>query len=258
MDGELAYLQGIGAQKIAQETNIPLQSVQAILHQSFEGFSKVQFIGFLSILEREYKLELPEMRAKSLEYFDAQEEPEYNDILFGKPKKRVKLTLFYLLLASLLFIMAVSYTFTKTSTTVPVQTTVENTLIKKVVKRIDKNKKYLMLDVNKSVAEKKVVAVEMPKVVERSLQIHPLSKVWLGYIDVATGKKYQKTFDTNLSLDANRTWLFIFGHGYIDIYVNGRLEKFDSRDQKRFYYKDGKLQALSLEEFKAFNRGHAW
>lgn len=259
MSEELSHLQSLGAQKIYEQTHIPVQSVQAILHHSFEEFSKVQFLGFISILEREYKVELPELRAEALAYFDANRDSKQTGKLFIEPKKRTNFTLFYILLAFLIFIGVVTYTLTRTSNIPEAQTKVDNTLIENVTKKITTDEVNMTTDANQTLVNK-VVEVKAPvvEVVQKSFQINAKSKVWLGYIDVEANKKHQKTFKGKMTLDPNKKWLLIFGHGYIDMYINGKLKKFDSRDKVRFYYENGKLEAVTLKKFKKLNRGRKW
>lgn len=42
----------IGAQKINEKTHISKYHVQALLHNNFDDMTKIQFLGFVSILER--------------------------------------------------------------------------------------------------------------------------------------------------------------------------------------------------------------
>lgn len=268
MSEELSGLQSLGAQKIYEQTHIPVQSVQAILHHSFEEFSKVQFLGFISILEREYKTQLPELRAEALAYFDANKEAENNGRLFIEPKKKRSFTTFYIFLALVIFIAVLTYSFNRTPEIPKTATKVDNTLIENVTKKIVTNEVNTTVDKNQTVVEKPVVEVKAPEVEEvpqkqkevvlKSFEIRAKSKVWFGYIDTDTHKKYQKTFQGTMTLDPNKKWLLIFGHGYIDMYVNGKLKKFDSRDKVRFYYEDGELEAISLKQFKKLNRGRKW
>ena len=90
MSEALERLQKLGAQKIYEDTHIPIKHVQAILHESFEGFSKVQFLGFISILEKEYSLELQELHEKGAEYFVEKNISTEGDSLFISQQKRVK------------------------------------------------------------------------------------------------------------------------------------------------------------------------
>ncbi len=65
-------LQELGAKKIAADTHIPIAHIEMILSKKFDGFTKPQFFGFISILEREYKLDLAELKQEYL-FVKAQE-----------------------------------------------------------------------------------------------------------------------------------------------------------------------------------------
>ncbi len=58
----LERLKDIGAQKIYEATHISRKNVETIFTKRYEGMSKVQLFGFLTILEREYKVNLDEIR----------------------------------------------------------------------------------------------------------------------------------------------------------------------------------------------------
>jgi len=84
MAENLDKLRAVGAQKIHEQTHISLKYIDAILYESFEGMQKVQLMGFISILEREYHVDLSDLRAQAQVYFQAQkelqsqeEEPDY-------------------------------------------------------------------------------------------------------------------------------------------------------------------------------------
>ncbi len=254
MNEELEQLQEIGAKKIHEQTHIPLQNVQALLDGSYESFTRVHFLGFVSILEREYKLELTEMKATGLTYFETDNKGSEETVgVFIAPKKKSKKS-YFLLLALLIFIFAVAYKFSIPN---------ENKIVKiEDSTQIEKLKEKVVqvtskVDINNT---KKLKIKELPKptpVVLKPLKIITKSKVWFGYIDVATGKKYQKTFQGELELDPNKTWLFLFGHGYIQMYTDGKLQQFSSHPVC-FYYKDGVLKSITREEFRNLNRGHKW
>ena len=69
MSEEIDRLQALGVQKLYEDTHIPVEHINSLLSENYEGFSKVQFVGFISILEREYNHEFSGMKAKGLEYF---------------------------------------------------------------------------------------------------------------------------------------------------------------------------------------------
>jgi len=268
MSEELQVLQNIGAQKIYEATHIPIKHVQSMLHDSFEGFSKVQFLGFISILEREYQLDLSELKNLGLIYFSEKKEKSINKGLFVVSKKKKRDNFVYLMLITVIFIIAIILKFAVYSETMDEKTAVNNTIIESVKEKIkplaiinnDNNltqdvNETVVLDINTTLFEEETVE---PEAVEKSFQITSKSKVWFGYIDVKTNKHYQGTMKGTKDLDPSKTWLLLFGHGYVNMYINGEIQKFSSREKVRFLYKNNKLTAISVRKFKKLNKGRKW
>ena len=59
-------LQELGAKTISSATHIPIAHVESILNKEFQQFQKPQFFGFISILEREYKIDLSDLKQEFL------------------------------------------------------------------------------------------------------------------------------------------------------------------------------------------------
>lgn len=87
-------LQELGSKAISSTTHIPLGHIDSILKKEFDKFKKPQFFGFLSILEREYKIDLAELKQEYL-FARAEEEiaqesnfdiAETSTKLIGNPK----------------------------------------------------------------------------------------------------------------------------------------------------------------------------
>lgn len=267
MSEELDKLKSLGAQKIYEDTHIPVLHVQAILHNSFDSFSKVQFLGFISILEREYGLDLKTLKAAGLAHFDDIDTRNEDDSLFVTPKKQKSQAGVYAVIALVIFLFVVIYQSGVFSQDEVKKQSVDDRLIQKVQKTIEplenqqeanltneQNSTDMMLN---SVEEEPEVIIEVQKPIE-SFKIVTKSKVWFGYIDVDTNKKNQKTFTGEMELDPQKRWLLIFGHGYVDMFVDGEKVKRESRDNIRFLYEDGKVKAISTYMFKELNRGSKW
>jgi len=89
MSDGLSKLKGIGAQKIHERTHIARQHVQAVLHETFDDMTKIQLLGFISILEREYSVDLSDLKAKGQEfYFEESSKIEDDTNVFVTPKKK--------------------------------------------------------------------------------------------------------------------------------------------------------------------------
>jgi len=290
MSEELDNLKKLGAQKIYEDTHIPVNQVQAILYENFDGMSKVQFVGFISILEREYKTDLSGVKARGLAYFDEQkahDDGEYAERIFSEPDAKNKKILLIALLG-LIFVVLAFYLFTSTSSSsAPIaeeNLTMQNSLVAE--KKAETNSSVMLVEENStqeaapialddntseaapatSVSEEQnltVARVEEQKVQEQkaiptSFKILPKKKVWLGYIDVKTNKKYQTIVKKELSLDPTKEWLLLFGHGYVSVVIDGKKYTYAKKDTLRLHYQDGVLSEISLREFKRLNKGRKW
>jgi hypothetical protein len=271
MNEGLERLKSIGAQKIYEETHIPINYVQAIIYESFDGFSRVQFIGFISILEREYGEDLSALKAHGLEYFDEYHSNDSNKSVFVEKTKRKKINLFYILVAVIIFLSTAYYTINSYGKNINTEIKVieSNTTdsVEKNTETFDSNES--VNDTNstinnqnnvkeKTVSESEELEKKNIDLSKSTLKIVAKTKVWLGYIDINTNKKYQKTFSGEFELDPSKEWLLYFGHGYIDIVLNGKVQKFSSRNSVRFLYKNGEIKEISVDEFKKLNRGFKW
>ena len=55
---------------IGNRTRLSYENLEQLFKRDFSGFRKVQALGFISILEREYRADLSQLRAECLAYFD--------------------------------------------------------------------------------------------------------------------------------------------------------------------------------------------
>ena len=259
-----------GAQKISEETHIPIQYVKSILENKFDTFSKIQFMGFISILEREYKLSLEDLKKIGLEYFAEQNINQSENRLFVVPEKTKQNKLLYISIIVVVFLLVVIYSFSTKPDVEADDKLIDDERIESVVEEMsttaDTNKTEVeelnatiktSQEVNSS-KRSKIEKLAVEEAVEKTFTVEPKSKVWFGYIDINTNKKYAKVTSKPIELDPNKDWLLLFGHGYVDMYINDKIQKFDSRNYLRFLYKNGTLKHISLKEFKRFNRGRKW
>ncbi|MFA6138558.1 MAG: hypothetical protein WC667_10775 [Sulfurimonas sp.] len=276
----LERLKEIGAQKIHEKTHISRAHVQAVLHESFDDLNKIHFLGFISILEREYDVDLADLKVKGLAYFNdsRNKQVSFNSAVFSQRKKKNSHLFLYTTLAILLFGAFFYFELTPSINDNNLIQQIDNSAIENAQKNIepiveknieDSNESLLSIvdnnlqevnitsNINSSVAK-----IETPKqdIQERtkSLRVIPKVKVWMGYIDIKTNQKYEKNLEKEMNLDINKNWLLLFGHGNISIEVDGKLEEFNSTQNIRFKYVDGKFSQIDLEEFKQLNKDKKW
>ena len=106
MSSGIDKLKEIGIQKIHEQTHVSKKHVEAILNNNFEGSNKVQIIGFISILEREYKVDLTKTTEVATTYFNQIAENEENEnkeiFVAVRDKKSNNTTLYIIIIASIL------------------------------------------------------------------------------------------------------------------------------------------------------------
>lgn len=257
-------LQKFGAQKISEDTHIPINYIQSLLDEKFGNFTRVQFLGFISILEREYHIDLHDLKERALAFFKEHEEEEIFDTgVFVTPSKSKNFAIFYIFIAIIIFLVALYYTFGVAKNINERVNAVDNSAIEKAAETI----KEPLVKVESNVTNESnvtttqtepVVIKKRDKATVESLEIKPRSKVWLGYIDVATNERHQRTFIKPLELDPKKEWIMLFGHGYVDVNLNGKDIKFNTKKTLRLWYKNGILQEINADEFKQLNRGNKW
>ncbi len=270
---EMDSLREIGAQKISDDTHIALKHVQSIIHESFEDLDKIQFLGFVSILQREYNKDLSSLREKGLEYFASVkvEDSENKEVFVTKKSNAV---IIYFLIALAIFVVAIYYSF-EFNTQKNVHEPIDNSVIESATKNLTTLKKAVEIASDKNVTDKNssdknitktkintVKKLEISKeIINKKLSpiiILPKSKLWIGYIDKTDNIKKQTVISHKLELNPNKEWLLSLGHGFVDINLNGKVISSRSAHNLRFRYKDGKLEKLTLKAFKKLNKGRLW
>lgn len=331
MNENLQKLKSIGIQKIHEKTHIPRVHIDSLLNENFENMNRVQLLGFLYVLEREYLLDLSDLKNSTVDYFQNNKstlKKEKSVVLFGVSKRKRNYTFVYILLA-LSLVLLFAYFNVKPSDTQLLQvdnTTIQNAQNVIAVVADDKNKTEenstmaVKLQESLEPAQQNAIMQNMPQPLEEpkfsdsiketqetpkeepliqepskelntqnstpaeantpvqlkeepqssaaaekkesvqgnSFKINAVNRVWLGYIDLSNNKKYQKTFSGEFELDPAKNWLLSFGHGTIDIEVDGVVKKYRKLSNIRFSYIDSQLKEIDGEEFKILNKGEKW
>ncbi len=251
MSEGLEKLKSIGAQKIHENTHISKIHVQAIFGHSFDNMTKIQFCGFISILEREYSIKLDSLREEGIEYFQENTiVPEQEADVFTESKLKKNSTKIYIVIGVIVFlIVALISTYSSSSSSSTVVEELDNSAIESA-KSVSSNQ-----NINDP---EPIVEEVIEPVVVKYFSIKPKSKLWIGYIELGVHKKNQKTITEELVLDPNKDWLLSLGHGYVDFDVNGKTIEYKKGKNLRFVYRDGELTKINFEEFKRINKGNEW
>jgi len=265
----LEKLKSIGAHKIFETTHIARKYVQDILNEDFSSMGKVQFSGFIKILEREYNVDLQDLvLAYGIVPKETQEvnkEPfvvtsAEEDSNAGN-KKNLYIALGVVLVVILFIVMNFSDSPQKANTEIKQEASVavselNNTTIEQAKNTLNSLDNTSLENIQGKEEPQEEVAVE--PVHTTKFIITPRSKLWIGIIDLDTFKRTQKLGSVPFELNADKEWLLVMGHGYVGFEVNEEEKNFSDKNKVWFSYENGILTKITRSEFKEKNRGKAW
>lgn len=273
MSEGFAKLQELGAQKISEHTHISKQHVQALIQENFKALSRVQFLGFISIIERDYHIDLSELKENGLKFYGENVASISASVFMEKRSKKSSKGI-YVLIAFIIFILGIYYSVNTEpsekdinatqveSVTQEIEALVENNLSDNNVSSLDVSQNLPAvteeMDENETLLNKETLSGIALNESEKSLKVIANKKLWFGYIELDTENKNQKSFSGDFELDASKNWLLLFGHNNIEIEINGQKQEFEKSKNVQFLYKDGALTQISLDEFKKLNKGNKW
>ena len=97
---------------ISERTNIPEKYITAMIEEDFSKINRVKTIGFISIIEREYKADLSALKELALEYYKHHNEKD--SITLGLPMEEEKKgrSKWFLFIVLMLIVYAIWFAFT--------------------------------------------------------------------------------------------------------------------------------------------------
>ncbi|UFS62314.1 hypothetical protein LOH54_11760 [Sulfurimonas sp. HSL-3221] len=278
-------LKQIGIADLSMRTHISTDNMQKLLAGDFDAFSAIQFNGFVTIIEREFDVDLTEWRQQfaasgpaPLEPLAASEEDPFANV--AKSKKRQRLTV-AALVAALLAVIIVTYlvlgtggktekfelnntaidqaraTMAAMNTTTAPSTLAEADAIQEAHQNIAAEPNATVAEENASVAAAEAVPVENS--VYEDVILRPIStSIWLGVIDAKTHKRSVYTTEEPVRLDGTKAWLIVTGHGYFSLDCGGKELHFKQSERVLLEYNEGVCRELDETEFRARNKGQVW
>ena len=261
MSEDFDKLKAIGAQKIYEKTHIARANIELILNKSFDKLPKVQFRGFIAILERDYKVNLQDVLAE-FEAHTAKDEEIVQYIKidtkeYGKfDKKLVLSALFITLIVGYFIISSLTHTTTDTTTV-----ELNNSEIDTAKANLERNE-TAVTDVNSSDSNATVenntsITTPSPLVAAKTikLEIIPTKNLWMTYTDMQDFKQTQVTIRENFDLNASKNYLLEMGHGLLKIDLGSEVKEYNEKKKKYFKFENGSLSEITRDEFKALNKG---
>lgn len=262
-------LKSLGANVIHEQTHIARAKIEAVLNKSFADLTRVQFMGFISILEREYSMDLSAMRQEYDEFMQTHLDvviQKESVILQAQSKSRQKWVLGGVVAIALLIL--IGWMIQGRLSIAPSEEVIK--LSSGNVEVVDENIDIAPVEINSTVVLPIVetnitipqrdtnVSTKPVTTIENAISIKPMAKVWMGILDLTTGTKSQKTTMDTIVLDKTKSTLYMFGHGRLEIITPDGTKIFKNRNAVWFTYENGQLKQINEKEFEAKNNGVAW
>ncbi len=264
-------LQSLGANVIHEQTHIARSKLELVLNKSFSSLTRVQFMGFISILEREYGIDLTDLRSEYDEFMQTHPDvavPKKSVILQAQSRSRQKWVLGGILAIALLvglgsmiqgrLSIAPSEDIMKLSSADVEVADVNMDVILPVETNTTMVTPVTEMNVTASKNELNVSVIKSVTAIENAISIKPTVKVWMGILDLTTGSKSQATSMDPIVLDKTKNTLYMFGHGRLEIVTPEGTKILKDRNTVWFTYENGQLKQINAAEFAVKNNGATW
>ncbi len=89
--------------------------------------------------------------------------------------------------------------------------------------------------------------------------LKPKRRIWVGILDLTTGKKTQKLTTRVIDINLSSPKLIVAGHGdFILTNENGENQEFNSELKQYYMVEDGKIMQINRKKFVEENGGKKW
>ncbi len=154
------FFQNIDLKEVSKKTLIDKKDLNYIKNEEFDKLSKTKGLGFIKIIEREYKIDLSDKKDKFIEYLKEHGKESAKEFFIAPPKQPIKILpklivilLVLLIAAGIVYIVYLNTAYRSSSN----QANIEKNQIVKEAQAISG------IDINESNDTNKEVAVSMAK-----------------------------------------------------------------------------------------------
>lgn len=254
-------LQELGAEKIHERTHISRHKLELLLSKTFGELNRLQVMGFISILEREYLLDLSALREEYDAFVQVHPEvamPKASVILQAQSQARQR-WIIGAILAIIVLVGTGIYTQGKLAN-VPDD---EMMLLSTADVEVPEENQTAVADMNVTETNITEVNTTQPAIAAASttsdtVMIKPVFNVWVGMIDVNTSAKSEKVTKDPIVLENGKDTLLVFGHGRLEVNTPQGNKVLKEKNMVYFAYENGVLKMISSAEFKTKNNGNSW
>ena len=256
---DLKKLKKISLKDISLKTHIRIEQIEKLLNEKNISIEEPIAIGFIQIIEREYKLDLSELKMKYVKITENINDNEKvqiieseNDVIFNK-----LIIVSFISILLIIIIVIYSYFINNSSNDkilqkqkIEIKQDINNTpIIKakeniKLIKESKTNKKSIEI-------QKKIQKINI------LTNVKSKSKVWIGIIDLDKKKKYSK-ITSNYEIEQEKDLLIVLGHSYISLFIDDKQIEYKKKGKMYLHVMNGQYEIITKDEFKMYNNGKNW
>jgi hypothetical protein len=260
-------LQALGSEKIHEKTHISRDKLELLLAKSYDKIGRVQFMGFLSILEREYDINLNDTREEYDMYRDKHADliiPKKSVILQAPSNAKQKWVV--AAAAAIAILLGGGYVLQSFLSNEPSEDVMKlsSLAVEAIIEPAEANvsaETNVTSETNQTVTGTELnttnpaLAGAQPL---NSTTILPKYKVWVGMIDMSTGTKTQKITGEPIVVDTSKNWLIVLGHGMVEIDSKSGRQLLKEKNTVHLSIENGSIKQISQSEFLERNGGKNW
>ncbi|ADR34961.1 hypothetical protein Sulku_2301 [Sulfuricurvum kujiense DSM 16994] len=270
-------LQALGTEKIHERTHISRDKIELVLTKSYAQIGRVQFMGYISILEREYDIDLSGIKEEYLLFCQNNPTvlaPKQSVILQAasnsKPKWIVAGTVLIIILMIGGYFLQGKMSAAPSEdvmnlTTSSVQVVEQNDTANAETNETNITGSIANVESNQSAATSVQSAIPAQQnetlitgTSDQQTAIIPQYKVWYGVIDLESGKKIQGITIDPIIIDPTKTLLIVLGHGRVELISSEGKKVLNDKNTVHFIGEKGALKQISQQEFMERNGGKNW
>ena len=232
-------------EEINKRTKISPISLRYIKNKEFSKLPRVKFIGFIRIIENEFKVDLSDLIK---EYEEATEHIKKDDeITFEQSQKNSN---FLILIAIILIIIGGYYLYKNLNQNktflIDQNYSIAQEIEKNLTNKIEQNQ-TLFKEIEKNISKNNIKESNITEnnltTQINSIQIIPKEKVWFRAINLDNNKTVEYLTSSPKELNGSN-WYIKFGHGYITIRYGDEIINPPIKKVVRILLKNGKYEFL--------------
>ena len=274
-----SLLEESSVEGISKKTNVPVDILKKLVEHDFSTLKKAQALGFLSILERDYNLDLGDLKRECKEFFGERQEEDLSIPIYQvKPKGKKRwwfLGVLLLLLIGVLSMMVYDYIMlngkkqnqifltqemvlkdANVSKNIPEDMVANGTISKDELKEIEDED--LVFDEEDQTGASNAVDDNSSTIGTPPIIVTPKYKLWFGVYDMMEGTSSHQIIKEAYEFDATHDLLIATSKAFFSIEIDKKSKSYEDSKEHYFMIKEGKFGEIERAQFIELGGPKKW